>query len=203
MNIQKISHYLGTISVPFRTQVLLFVAGFGILALEILGIRILAPFVGTTISVWAALIGVTLLGGSIGYYSGGLLADYSQRKVFFVILASSAGLLIGAIPFLREGISFLISDTSYTVGALVSSLLLFLFPVTLLSMLITYAIRLQVTSLSVVGQMHGDLYAIATIGSIAGVFGTSYLLVPFYTLTHILVGLGACIIAVGIGALRT
>ncbi len=202
MYIEKISHFFGTLHTPLRLQVILFTAGFTLLSLEILGVRILAPYVGTTIPVWASLIGVTLLGGAIGYFSGGLLADYSQSRMHFLILALCSGLLVALIPFLRDKIGFFIDDVSYAVDALIGSLILLLLPAILLSMLITYAIRLQVTSLRVVGQMHGDLYAIATLGSIAGVFLTSYALVPFYTIPHIVWGLSICIVLAGLGAMR-
>ena len=67
----------------FEIKALLFLSGFVILSLEILGIRILAPYVGTTTPVWAALLGVTLAGSAVGYYWGGVLADHVQKKPYF------------------------------------------------------------------------------------------------------------------------
>jgi hypothetical protein len=202
MHLETLKHFFGMHHTPVCFQSLLFVAGFALLSLEVLGVRILAPYVGTTIPVWASLIGVTLLAGAIGYFAGGLLADRAQNRIHFLTLALSSSILIGLTPFIREGIGFFASDVPYALGALLGSFMLLLLPAIFLSMLITYVIRLQVTSLNMVGQMHGDLYAIATLGSIAGIFGTSYVLVPFYTVPHIIWGLSACVLVAGICAMK-
>jgi CBS-domain-containing membrane protein len=65
-------------------------------------------------------------------------------------------------------------------------------------MLVTYTIRTYVTDLSTVGQVHGDLYMVATVGSVVGVFTTSYLLIPTFTVTHIFYGLGVAVLLFGL-----
>ncbi len=179
-------------------KILLFISGFAILSLEILGIRILAPFVGTTAPVWAAIIGVPLLGSAVGYYGGGVLADRMQKKEIFLWLAAGASLFIILIPTLRSVMSLVALYVSYGVGALIGSMLLLFIPVVFLSALITYSIRVFVKNLDTIGQVHGDLYSLATIGSVVGVFGTSYILVPLFTIPHVLYGLGASIFLLGI-----
>ncbi len=177
---------------------LVFGTGFAILALEILGIKIVAPYIGTTLPVWSSLIGVTLLGGMIGYYEGGVLADRKGGDVLTLrVLSIGASILIVAIPFLREMIPSFATHISYTTGALLSSLLLFLSPTVLLSAITTYSIRMHATSMENIAQIHGDLYAMATAGSICGVFAVSNVLVPFYTIPHILYGLGVAILFLG------
>lgn len=178
-------------------KLLLFAAGFTILSLEILGIRILGPFVGTSAPVWVALIGTTLAGSAIGYYCGGVLADRTRRKELFLWIAVVASACIMLIPALRIVVSAIAQDTFYGIGALVGSILLFLTPVTLLSMLVTYTIRVFTTTLDTIAQTQSDLYALATIGSVVGVFGTSYVLIPLLTIPSILYLLGALIFLFG------
>lgn len=173
---------------------LLFISGFATLALEILGIRILAPYVGSTVPVWAAVVGIPLFGSVVGYYGGGVLADRIQKKEVLVWLAAAASAYIALIPTLRGIMSIVAPNVSYGIGAIVGATLLFLVPITFLSALTVYVIRVFVKSLDSIGRTHGDLYALTTAGSVVGVFGTSYILVPFFTVPHILYALSAAIL---------
>lgn len=178
-------------------KILLFTSGFTILSLEILGVRVLGPYVGTTTPIWAALIGTILVGSAAGYYGGGMLADRIQKKEIFFWIATCASIFIILIPVLRSVLGVVALHFSYGVGAIVGSILLFFIPVTCLSALTTYTIRLFVSDLETVAQAHGDLYALATIGSVVGVFCTSYILVPLFIVPHILYGLGAILLLLG------
>lgn len=180
----------------FALKILLFISGFAILSLEIVGIRILGPYVGTTVPVWAALMCSILLGSAAGYYGGGVLADRIQKREIFVWIAASASACIMLIPASR-GVMSLVSVTSYGIGALIGSLFLFVAPVMLLSALTTYTIRVFVKDIDTVARVHGDRYALVTAGSVAGVFGTSYLLVPLVTVPHILYILGVVLLVCG------
>lgn len=182
----------------FSTLLILFVLGFSILSIEILGIRILAPYVGVTMPVWASLIGITLFGSALGYYLGGHIADKTRHRNVFLILTAVTTLLIIAIPFLRGLVSLFAPLTSYAVGALLGSCILFLLPIVSLSTLTTYTICTHVKGMPTIGQVHGDLYAVATLGSIVGLFGTSYILIPFLAIPTILYGLGVSIFFLGV-----
>ena len=182
----------------FEIKALLFLSGFVILSLEILGIRILAPYVGTTTPVWAALLGVTLAGSAVGYYWGGVLADHTQKKAVFLWLAAGASIAIALIPLLRSVLSVVVPYFWYSGGALVGATLLFFVPVMFLSAVTTYIIRIFVKNLDAIGKIRGDLYALTTVGSVVGVFGTSYILVPFFTIPHILYSLSVSIFLLSI-----
>src|SRR5947199_4293676 len=78
--------------------ILVFVAGAASLAIELSASRLLAPYFGTSLFVWANLIGLILLYLTIGYYVGGRVADrYPSTKVLYGMTAVAA-LLIGLIP---------------------------------------------------------------------------------------------------------
>src|SRR4249919_871222 len=55
------------------------ITGASILIVEILGAKMLAPYVGTSHFVWTAQIAVTLVALAAGYYAGGRLVDRSLR----------------------------------------------------------------------------------------------------------------------------
>lgn len=180
---------------PFTIKCLVFLAGFAILTLEVLGFRILVPHVGATLPVWASVIGVTLLGSALGYYAGGAIADRSQNKKILALFVFGAGLLFLAILPTRAVLPDLVLVVkSYSVTALLAALVLFLLPVLGLSSVITYTIRCSLSDIDSVARVHGNLYTIATTGSIVGIFIISYILIPNFTIPSIIKGIGALLI---------
>src|SRR6266536_3278816 len=119
---------------------LVFVAGACSLAVELSASRLLAPYFGTSLFVWANLIGLILLYLTVGYYLGGRLADRYPRPAVLYLLTIIASLLIGLIPFISRPILFwsLSAFATYSVivfyGSLVSVILLFALPVILLGL---------------------------------------------------------------------
>ena len=51
-------------------------SGFFVMALELLGGRLLAPYFGSSIYVWGAIITVFMLALSVGYLAGGYWSRY-------------------------------------------------------------------------------------------------------------------------------
>src|SRR5579859_7070749 len=163
---------------------MVFVAGSASLALEMAASRLLAPYFGTSLFVWANLIGLILLYLTIGYYVGGRLADrYPYPAVLYSITAAAA-LLIAAIPVISRPIlnwsltSFATYSISVFYGSLVSVILLFALPMILLGCVSPFAIRLRVDQVGHSGRTAGMLYAISTGGSIAGTFLPVLWLIP-------------------------
>src|SRR5213596_441423 len=77
---------------------LVFLAGFIIMVLEIIGARFLAKDFGSSFHVWVSQIGVVLIALALGYYLGGTLADRWQRLSSLVALLGPTGLLLCLIP---------------------------------------------------------------------------------------------------------
>ena len=66
--------------------VVVFLAGAAVLAIELLGTRILGPFYGVSLFLWSALITVTLIALSVGYALGGRWADKgpTMLRLYFI-----------------------------------------------------------------------------------------------------------------------
>src|SRR5262245_54355364 len=71
------------------------VTGAAIMIVEIVGVKMLSPFVGMSHFVWTAQIAVTLVALACGYYAGGRVADRSPElaRLYGAILAA-AGYLV-------------------------------------------------------------------------------------------------------------
>ena len=163
---------------------LVFVAGVTSLAVELSASRLLAPYFGTSLFVWANLIGLILLYLTAGYYLGGLIADrYPYPRVLYA-LTLVAALLISLIPLLSRPIlswsqvAFATYSIGVFYGSLLSVILLFALPVILLGCVSPFAIRLRVKQVGRSGRTAGQLYAISTAGSILGTFLPVLLLIP-------------------------
>ena len=54
----------------------LLVEGGSLMAVELLGAKLVAPFYGNSLYVWTAVLGISVLGLTAGYYFGGILAVF-------------------------------------------------------------------------------------------------------------------------------
>ena len=163
---------------------LVFVAGACSLAVEVSASRLLAPYFGDTIFVWASLIGLILLYLTIGYYVGGRLADrYPSARVLYT-LTGCAALLVALVPFVSHPLlswtqgAFASNPLGVFYGSLVSVILLFVLPTILLGCVSPFAIRLYIAQVDSAGSIAGKLYAISTLGSILGTFLPVFLFLP-------------------------
>lgn len=175
-----------------------FVSGAVVMALELLGSRLLAPVFGNSIFVWGSLIGVVLAALSAGYYLGGKLADLKPDFRILSILIFAAGLLVIGLPALAPPLFDAI--VKLNIGDRYSPLLattaLLGAPSLLLGMVSPYAIRLAAKSFEKLGRASGNLYALSTLGSIVGTFFTVFVLIPEFGVNKILLALGVTLLVV-------
>lgn len=158
-------------------RVAVLVGGASVMVVEILGSRVLAPVFGTTLHVWSALITVTLAALAIGYAVGGRVADRRPGLgALMTVMAIAAGTLLIADlitkPVLRAAYG-----AGMVGGTFVAAILLFLPTLFLLGMVSPMAVRAAANQIHL-GQSVGNLYALSTIGSVAGSLAVSLLLIP-------------------------
>lgn len=147
--------------------------------IEILGAKMLAPFLGTSHFVWTAQIAVTLVALSAGYYLGGRLVDYSPRLGLLYACVLSAAVYLGLSIAVVEPIAYWCLKFKLATGSLLASAFLFFVPLALLAMVGPFAVRLITSSVENVGGNIGRLTAVSTLGSFAGTILIGYLLIPF------------------------
>src|SRR5215207_838662 len=78
--------------------VFVFLGGFAVMVLEIIGARYLAKDFGGSFYVWISQIGVILVALALGYAVGGALADRFGRAAFLAGPLFVAGIAIWLIP---------------------------------------------------------------------------------------------------------
>jgi spermidine synthase len=167
-----------------------------VMAYEIIGSRILAPFIGTSTYVWTSLIGVILASLSLGYWLGGRMADRRPDIKLLASIIFFAGGLISVTVLVKEIV--LSSVASAPVGvelrSLIASIVLFGPASICLGFVTPYAVKLRMSSLADAGKTVGRLYAMSTVGSIAGTFAAGFFLIPFVGSTRTLYLIAAALI---------
>lgn len=173
-----------------------FGSGAVLMALEIVGSRILAPYFGSSVYVWGSLISIFLAALSLGYYLGGVAADRWPHPRVLATTLGTAGLLVLLLPVFARPIleAFALWDLGPRLSPLAASVVLFALPSVLMGATSPFAIKLAATTLATVGNTAGVLYAISTAGSIVGTLATSFILIPAMGVRAILYALGASLI---------
>lgn len=170
-----------------------------IMIVEILGARMLSPYVGTSHFVWTAQIAVTLVALACGYYVGGKLVDRSLQlgRLYAAILG--AGLYLALTVSAARPVAFACLGFSLPVGSLLCSAILYFVPLGLLAMVCPFFARVLTDSLSGVGGNVGRLTALSTLGSFAGTLLIGYLLVPLLPNSVTMYLVAALLLGVGLG----
>jgi len=161
------------------------------MAVEMAASRLLGPYFGDSILVWANLIGLILIYLSLGSYLGGRWADRSPRPDVLFTITTLAAFWIGLIPIVaapilrlaqralaRADVGLGAFDAIQIGGSFISVLVLLAPPIVLLGCVSPFAIRLSARRLSSAGSNAGRIYALSTVGSILGTFAPVLLLIP-------------------------
>jgi len=177
-----------------KLKFVVFLSGMAVMVIEVLGSRLLAPYLGNSLYVWTSLIGVVLASLSIGYYVGGRLADIepSLEKLSMVLIY--CGIVVCFIPIASAPVILLSVPLGLKYGTIVASTILLSVPSILLGMVSPYAVKLETKRLGVLGSTAGNLYAISTAGSIVGTFITGFFLIPHFGVKFIFYLIGASLI---------
>jgi len=154
------------------------VCGAVVMAVELLGARMLSVGYGGSLSVWASMIAVTLLSLAVGYFAGGYTADRFPKPVIVGIVAVGAGIMIAISPYLRFVLKICYHTMGIQGGALASSAIIFFVPLCLLGMISPFVIKLLSEKGKGIGLTAGSVYAVSTIGSVAGTLVTGLWMIP-------------------------
>lgn len=171
-----------------------FVLGFVLMGFEMLSSRFLNPWFGSGINTWAAIISVTLLALTVGYFLGGRLVDRwpSTRLLGLIVLCAAVTMVLIVVPvgnldrdmieweYLGERMIMAVGEaipddrTAVTAAAAV----LIFAPICLIACYSPFAVRLLLESTDSSGRQVGTVYGISTFGNILGTLATSFWLIP-------------------------
>jgi MFS family permease len=183
---------------PTLAAGLVFVASGAVLVLEILSVRLLAPYVGLTLETTTSIIGAVLFGIAAGAALGGFTADRINPYWLVIGLLIAGGLLVLlTVPIIRAlGPSATKGGSAAAVAVTFAALV----PVAAVLSAVTPTVaRLQLRDLRASGTIVGRLSAWATAGALVGTFGTGFVLVPLLPVSSSVLAIGTGLILAGVG----
>ncbi len=166
---------------PTKPEIAVFSAGIASMGMEILAGRMIAPEFGSSIYTWGSIICVFLASLSIGYLYGGKSANIeaTQKRIASLLLyvAGYIAVLIFASDLIITVTSGIPTPSRFS--SLIPVIVLFGPPIYLLGFISPYGAELSNRQNK--GYAAGQVYAIGTFGSIIGAFGTTFFLIPTFS----------------------
>ena len=178
--------------------ILAFIEGGAVMCVELCSAKILSPYFGTSIYVWAAVLGITLTALMCGYYLGGYLSSKHQKKeiIFWTMLL--AGCLTSLTPVLSNLVLPFTLNLNILAGTIIS-LLSFLFaPLLLLGAVSPLIINTLTKEAHLSGKSSGTVYAISTFGGIITTFTVGFYTLPQFGISNTLHAYGLLVVIISI-----
>jgi hypothetical protein len=181
---------------PELAVAIVVVASAAVLVLEVLSVRLVAPYAGLTLETYTAAIGVALAAIAFGAALGGRAAD-ALRPVSLVgpLLVAGGVLFLFARPLVLL-VGPALRGTG-PLGALILVALGIALPVAVLSALPPVVVKTQLSRLDQTGTVVGRFSALGTVGALAGTFLTGYVLLATLPTSRVLLVTGMFLAAAG------
>ena len=157
---------------------------------QLLASRLLNPHFGSSIIVWAWLISTFLAAFSIGSMVGGWISNLApgprhrgQLAGLLVTVATLAIVALWGRPLLNL---IEVTFTEMSMALLVSCFGIFFLPVTALSTFGPQGVQFLASRGMPPGKASGIVYGVSTLGNIAGVMLTAFVLIPNFRVSTLL-----------------
>ena len=112
-----------------KLLLLSFVEGAAVMIAELSGARLLAPVFGTSLYVWASVMGITLFALAAGYFVGAYLSLREQKEKLLSRVLAIAALAILFMPAAASYVLPSLSALPLLVGVVISTFFIVLPPV--------------------------------------------------------------------------
>lgn len=176
----------------------------GILSMgfQLLASRLLNPHFGSSIIVWAWLISTFLAAFSIGSMVGGWISNLSPSArargqwvgTILAIVTLAVAALFGKVLLKQIEVAF----ENVSTALLVSCVGIFFLPVTALSTFGPQCVQFLASKGTPPGKASGTVYGVSTLGNIAGVMLTAFVLIPNFPVSTLLyIWLGVAVVSLG------
>ncbi|MFP5220123.1 MAG: fused MFS/spermidine synthase [Actinomycetes bacterium] len=167
-----------------------------VLVLEILVVRLVAPYVGLTLETYTAAIGVALAAIAAGAAAGGRLADRVDPRLWL----GAATALGGVLVLVARPVVLLLGEAFRGTGP-AGSLVLVAAAVgpaaAVLSAVPPGVVKLRLRTLAETGETVGRLSAVGTLGALAGTFLTGFVLLTALPTSRLLLVVGGVLVVLG------
>lgn len=179
---------------------MVFLSGFCLMVIEMVASRVLAPAVGVSLFTWTGVIGVMLLGYTVGSIVGGHVADRYASLLWLGGSMASGGLCaILFLALIAPSLGGLLAATSLPVWILVLLFcVLIFFPASFfLSMVPPQLVKFALQDVKQTGSVVGSIGSWNAAGSILGTYLAGFVLIQYLPTTTIILIVGGILILTG------
>jgi len=150
------------------------------MAVELVGAKLIAPYYGNSVYVWAAVLATTLGGLTIGYYAGGRLSLKHPTLNNLLKIVAVSSVLVFLMPTVSGAVMTATLGIEDLRTGIVLSCVVFLTPIlAAFGMVGPMTVRLMTTTVENVGKVAGTVYFTSTVGGIFTTFLFGFYLIPF------------------------
>ena len=179
----------------YLVEITILLVGAFTMIFEIVGSRIIGPYLGSSVYVWTSLIGIIFASLSLGYWLGGLLSIKRTSYLFLAAMLISAGIFVmltalGNTYVLDRIIKYI---PGFKLRTLIAAVMLFAPASLFFGMVLPYGVKLKMHNITSSGKTVGKLYATSTFGSILGTFSAGFLLLPAFGHTNVQMAISAAL----------
>ena len=165
-------------------EALIFITGAVTLSLEVLASRIMTPYFGVSLYIWAGILSITLVFLALGYQLGGRFSLRRDKEALsYSLLAAPlwAGFSIVVAAAVYPVVFPFLATINLIVASFLGGIILLALPLVVLSAMNPLLIALA-RDLNPEGDAGaGRVFFISTVGSVAGVVLTAFLMIPHLT----------------------
>ena len=164
----------------YKLEITVFLCGGLTMMLELVAARVLAPYVGSSNLIWTTIIGIMLIGMSLGYWVGGKLADKNPNiktvsEFLFIACITTSIIPISEVVIIDNLVEIF---NELVIVAIISATLIFGIPSFMLAAISPMAVKIKNEEEKAVGKISGKISSLSTIGSIIGTFVAGFILIP-------------------------
>lgn len=159
-----------------------FIEGACVMAAELLGAKMMAPFYGTSLYVWSAVMAITLGGLATGYFFGGIIAGKKNNEKNLYTILIFAAVFTMFMPITAQLAFVLFGKIQLLVSVSMSAVILLFPPVFLMGMVSPLITSLLSTCFNNSGRAAGTVYAVSTVGGILSTFLFGFYVIPEFGL---------------------
>ena len=186
-------------------EALIFITGAVTLSLEVLASRIMTPYFGVSLYIWAGILSITLIFLALGYQLGGIFSRSRQKEQLQLSLLAAplwAALSIVVATAVYPVVFPMLATINLIVASFLGGIILLALPLVVLSAMNPLLIALARDANPEGDAGAGRVFFISTVGSVAGVVLTAFVIIPhltnFRALLWMSLGLGLAVAAVSL-----
>ena len=170
------------VKIQARLQLTSFFSGAATMILELTGSRLVAPFFGTSLIVWTALIGIIMTSLCIGNWLGGSIADKRPEGKLLGRILITAAVIIAVTAFASNYILTYLQGLNMNLylASVIAAAVIFAPSSVLLGMVSPFVARLAMQNVDSSGAVVGRLSALNSAGSILGTFLGGFVLISLF-----------------------